>query len=143
MFRKVANIIVFHSFFLLFLSWNESYVNLSVVGVSKSWIYSWDANRVFVICLIIINSLFFVVLIVKWRLQIKKMNLEEYKNLYTRYVQHKHTFLHKVFYKVILSTHSYLMVWVWTVKDARWKIKIRETLMSREWSAQAEVFLLL
>ena len=71
------------------------------------------------------------------------MNLEEYENLHTKYMQHKHNFHHNVFYKVILSMHSYLMVWVRTVKDCRRKIKIRDTLTSQERSVQAEVLLLL
>ena len=67
------------------------------------------------------------------------MNLREYQNIHKRYIQHKCTFLHKVLYKLIVSTHFYLMVSLRTVKDAPCKATIRETLISRKRPVQAEV----
>ena len=61
----------------------------------------------------------------------------ELKGVHGRYIENKYTFLHKVVYKWALFTHSYLMVSVWTVKDARCKTKIWYALMSQKGSVQA------
>ena len=70
----------------------------------------------------------------KWGFHIKQMNLGEHQNIHTRYIQHKYAFLHKMLYKLIVSTHSYVMVFDWTVKETRCKKKIRDTLISQKWS---------
>ena len=59
----------------------------------------------------------------KWGFHIKQMNLGEHQNIHTRYIQHKYAFLHKMLYKLIVSTHSYVMVFDWTVKETRCKKK--------------------
>ena len=59
--------------------------------------------------------------------------------MHTKFVQHRYTFIHKVFYKRF--THPYLMVFAQTAKDVRCKTKIRDTLMPQKWSIKAEVLL--
>ena len=48
---------------------------------------------------------------------------------------------HKVLYKLIVSTHFYLMVCVRIVTDARCKTKTWDTLISQKRSVPVEVFL--
>ena len=61
--------------------------------------------------------------------------------MHTRYMQHTDTILHKVLYKLIVSTHFYLMVCVRIVIDARCKTKTWDTLISQKRSVPVEVFL--
>ena len=72
-------------------------------------------------------------LILKPGLHIKKMSLREiskiYQNIQPRYIQYKYTFLHNVFNKCIVATLFFPVVCFQTVKDARWKMKIRDTLI--------------
>lgn len=49
--------------------------------------------------------------------------------------------LHEVVYRQIVSIHSYLMVCVWTTKNAGVKPKLRDELMSQKLYLQADVLL--
>ena len=57
------------------------------------------------------------------------------------YILYKYYTLHKGFYKQKVTTHSYLMVCIWTLKDARCKMKIWATSMSQKRPVQAELVL--
>ena len=58
-----------------------------------------------------------------------------------KYIQHTYAILHKVLHKLMISTHSCLMICVRIVKDVRCKTKVRGTLISLKLSAPVEVFL--
>ena len=70
-----------------------------------------------------------------------KDNLRKHQNIHNRYIQHTYAVLHMVLFKLMMSTHSYLMVCVEIVKDTRWKTKIRDTLILQKRSVPAKVFL--
>ena len=42
--------------------------------------------------------------------QVASAPLRKYQHIHTKCVQNRYTFLHKIFYKQIVSTHSYLTV---------------------------------
>ena len=141
-FRKVVNLILFHSFFFFFL-----FIKIMCIKIKSSWYFEelnllMKSKQGFLYFLIIINSLIFCnALILKWGFHIKKMNLREHQNIHNRYIQHTYAVLHKVLSKLMVSTHSYLMVCVGIVKDARCKTKKRDALISQKRSVPAEVFL--
>ena len=119
-FRKVVNLILFNSFFFFFL-----FIKIMCIKIKSSWYFEelnllMKSKQGFLYFLIIINSLiFYNALILKWGFHIKKMNLREHQNIHNRYIQHTYAVLHKVLSKLMVSTHSYLMVCVGIVKDAR------------------------
>ena len=64
------------------------------------------------------------------------------KGIPARYIKNKYTFFfHKVAYKRIMFTNSYLMVHVQIAKYARSKTKIRDALISKRQSAETKVLL--
>ena len=141
-FWKVVNLILFHSFFFFFL-----FIKIMRIKIKSSWYFEElnllvKSKQGFLYFLIIINFLiFYNVVILKRGFHIKKMNLREHQNIHNRYIQHTYAVLHKVLSKLMVSTHSYLMVCVGIVKDARCKTKIRNTLISQKRFVLAEVFL--
>ena len=111
MFQKSLNWIFF--FFRIFLSFLLTMIMcIEMCHVFQSWIYSWDAARVF-----FGNS--------KHKIQ---------HNIFNIYIFFS---LHTFFYKRIVFTHSYLTVCVRTLRDARYKTTIRKASMSE----MAEVLL--
>lgn len=107
---KSCNLNIFFShFFFIFPSFN--YVYRNAARVLNSWIYSWDAGRVF-----------FGIL----------------KQIYQVY---KYNFLHKVFYNQIVFSHSYLMICVRTAADAWSNIKMRDIILSQKLFVLAETLL--
>ena len=65
----------------------------------------------------------------------------KYQSIHIRSMQYKYSFLHKVFYKWIMSIHSYLIICVLTAKETWSKRKTWDTLLSQKWFAQAEILL--
>ena len=67
----------------------------------------------------------------------------EVRDIYVhrRYILYKYYTLHKGFYKQKVTAHSYLMVFIWTLKDARCKMEIWGTSVSQKRPVQAELVL--
>ena len=65
----------------------------------------------------------------------------KYQSIHIRSMQYKYSFLHKVFYKWIMSIHSYLIICVLTAKETWSKRKTWDTLLSQKWFAHTEILL--
>ena len=142
MFRKSVNLILFHSFFFFFLFVKIICTEIKCCRCFEELYLFMKIKQGFLYFLFIINSLiFYNALILKWGFHIKKMNLRKHQNIHARYIQHKYAILKKVLSKLIVSTHSYLMLCVAIATDARCKTKTRNTLISQKRSVTVEVFL--